>query len=560
MTSKSRPRFDIDALRRLAGQAVFARGETYCSGGQVHILALEPERVLAQVVGTEDYRTLLTGRGQAIDGECSCPAFEDRGFCKHMVATALAANAEGDSAEAQGAGTLARIREHLKGKGIEALVEMIVDLAERDPALFRRLDRAAADVQADDKTIEARLRRAIDDATGTRGFVDYRAAPGWAAEVDEALDTIAELAAGARAGLALRLIERAIDRIERATEEIDDSDGHCGALLHRARDIHLAAARAAQPEPVQLARRLFRRELQDDYGIFGRAAAVYADVLGEDGLAEYRRLAVAAWEKLPPPSGAAGARQPFPEDYHRLRDILDVFAERDGDVEARIALRATDLSSAWSYLQLAEFCLSQGRETEALRWAEEGLWVFEDGRPDEPLVLCAVGLLTKAGREGEAQAHLRRAFEKAPSLELFVRLRQLGGQAAGERAVQVLQAQLVNEQPTRWHYPADLLVRILMHEEMFDAAWSAVRMHRASTGVKEALAQASAATHPREAIEVYAERVEQLANDGGNPAYEEAAKLIARMAALRSPDEQAAHVAALKVRFGRKRNFMKLLA
>ena len=31
------------------------------------------------------------------------------------------------------------------------------------------------------------------------------------------------------------------------------------------------------------------------------------------------------------------------------------------------------------------------------------------------------------------------------------------------------------------------------------------------------------------------------------------------MAALRGADEQAAYVAALKARFGRKRNFMKLL-
>ena len=49
------------------------------------------------------------------------------------------------------------------------------------------------------------------------------------------------------------------------------------------------------------------------------------------------------------------------------------------------------------------------------------------------------------------------------------------------------------------------------------------------------------------------------ANTGGDPAYAEAAKLIARMAALRSAPEQAAYVAALKLRFDRKRNFMKLL-
>ena len=125
-------------------------------------------------------------------------------------------------------------------------------------------------------------------------------AEGWAANVDEVLATVAELASGGRAGLALKLVGRAIDRIEGAVEEIDDSDGHCSALLDRAAEIHLAATRAVRPEPVGLARDLVARETQGDWETFAGAAALYADVLGEEGLAEYRRLANEAWEKLPP--------------------------------------------------------------------------------------------------------------------------------------------------------------------------------------------------------------------------------------------------------------------
>ena len=78
--------------------------------------------------------------------------------------------------------------------------------------------------------------------------------------------------------------------------------------------------------------------------------------------------------------------------------------------------------------------------------------------------------------------------------------------------------------------------------------------------LKEELARASEATQPKEALEVYAQRVDQLAGVGGASAYAEAAKLVARMAKLRSSGEHAAYVLALKERFGRKRNFMKLLA
>jgi uncharacterized Zn finger protein len=140
MKAAHRPRFDIDVLRELAGAKVFARGVAYHRDGQVDILSMTPARVLAQVAGTEDYRTELTGHGEDIDGECSCRAFEDWGFCKHIVATARAANDVAGS-ELDGSGVLDRIRGHLKEKGVDALVEMVMEFVERDPALFRKLGR-----------------------------------------------------------------------------------------------------------------------------------------------------------------------------------------------------------------------------------------------------------------------------------------------------------------------------------------------------------------------------------------------------------------------------------
>jgi hypothetical protein len=560
MKAKVQSRFSIDALRDLAGDKVFARGEAYHRGGQVQILTIEPKRVLAQVAGTEDYRTELTGRGRNIGGHCSCPAFRDWGVCKHMVAVALAANALGPEAEAEGAGVLSRIRDHLKQKSVDALAGMIMELAERDPALLSRLDVAAAVVHADDGTLRTRLRKAIDAATRTPDYLEYGEVPDWASNVAASLDAIADLASGSRAGLALELAEYAIDRIERAIDSIDDSEGGCSELLDHARDIHLAAAESVWPDPVQLARDLFAREVDGDYGTFGDVAQLYADVLGEPGLAEYGRLAAKAWEKLPKRSGKGrGHDHEFSAGHERLKAILDFFAERAGDIDTRIALRAHDLSSPWRYLELARFCLSQGRVDEALRRAEEGSWVFEDRQPDERLVSFTVERLSKAGRKADAEALLWRTFVKAPSLELYKQLRKLRGKTALERTIGILETRLAGKERAGWYGPADLLVSILIEEKTFDAAWAVARKHKVSFGVNMALADASKATYPREALEVYAERVNQFLSTGGNHAYGEAAKVIARMAALQSQAEQAAYVAMLKARHRQKRNFMKLL-
>ena len=556
MTAENLPRFDIAALRRLAGSA-FTRGEAYHRDGRVEILAIEPRRVLAQVAGTEDYRVNLLGKGETIKGECTCPAFDDYGFCKHMVAAALAANESDHGPEAGGAGALARIRAHLADKPNGVLVGMIVELAERDRALFRKLEIASAADGADDKTLAVRFNKAIDQATATRGYVEYGEAGGWAGGVDEALDALDTLDSR-HDRLVLKLAERAIDRIESAIESVDDSDGECGALLERARNIHIRAARGARPDPMALARDLFERETGDGYGIFDGAAWLYADVLGEAGLAEYRRLATEAWEKLPPLTGRS--REKAEGDYDGLSGILDSFAERDGDVEARIALRAKDLSSAWKYLELAEFCLRHKGAKEALRWAEEGLWTFEDAPSDARLVLFAANLLMKADRRGEAEAVLKRAFERAPDFNVYLGWREASGEAARDQALAVVERWAAAETGPSFGRPADLGVKILIHEKRFDMAWAMTRNHRVSRAVKESLARESEADHPHEALDVYAERVDELANEGGNRAYEEAAGFVVRMSRLRAPAEQTAYVATLKERFGRRRNFVKLLA
>jgi uncharacterized Zn finger protein len=545
-------RFDVDRLRELAGAKAFGRGEEYYEDGQVELLAVEPKRVVARVAGSEDYRTELKGSGKDIDGRCSCPAYTDWGFCKHMVAVGLAANAAPDS-EAAGGGALSRIRDHLKTKSVDFLADMIVKLAEQDTRLFRSLELAAASSQDDDPKLEARLRKAIDGATRTADYIRYADAPDWAAAVDEVLGSIEALASGPRAALALKLAEFAIDRIEDVVGSIDDSEGHCGSLVERVGDIHLAAAMAARPEPIQFARDLFARAMDEASEAFGGGAERYADVLGKRGLAEYRRLAVAEWEKLARKPGRKEEISFIPD---RLAGILDFFAEQEGDVDARIALRARDLSAPYRYLGLAEFCLEHGRQEQAIKYAEEGLWIFEDGRPDERLVLFAADLLVRSGRAPDAETHLWAAFEKGPSLKLYTQLRANGGDAAYKRATRWLEAQCARTSARERSTAADVLVEVLVQEREFNEAWAIRRRFGGSSWVIEHLVGMTEKTHPAEAVEFYAASVERLAATG---VYPRAAELVVRMATLRDTAAQDAYIAALKERHGRKRNFMKLL-
>ena len=166
----------------------------------------------------------------------------------------------------------------------------------------------------------------------------------------------------------------------------------------------------------------------------------------------------------------------------------------------------------------------------------------------------------KADRRGKAEGVLKRAFERAPDFSVYTRWREAGGEAARDQALAVVERWAAAETGPSFGHPADLGVKILMHEKRFDLAWAMTRKHRVSRAVKESLARESEADHPREALNIYAERVDELANEGGNRAYEEAAGFVVRMGRLRASVEQMAYVATLKERFGRRRNFVKLLA
>lgn len=146
MTADSSVRFDVQALRAIAGDAVFDRGQDYQRRGLVDLLAVDRERVLAEVHGTVPYRVIVYGRGTRIDGECTCPAYETWGFCKHLVATALATNAVRMDVSANARlDATDRLRKYLQDQSATQLVDTLVLLAERDLAVFRWLDWRATD-------------------------------------------------------------------------------------------------------------------------------------------------------------------------------------------------------------------------------------------------------------------------------------------------------------------------------------------------------------------------------------------------------------------------------
>ncbi|MBX9749277.1 MAG: SWIM zinc finger family protein [Roseococcus sp.] len=550
------PRFDPKHLKQMAGEVAYTRGAAYAASSVVTIVMADASGIHALVRASETYRVRLGGKGRDLNGECTCPAFERDGWCKHLVAVALVAN---DAGMEEMPDRRSAIRRHLVGLGAEALVDMLLDLAERDMALLRRLDLAASAASTSPAEHAGRLRQELRHVLRPRDFIPWDEAADWVEEVLGALEQVPPLIAQGEAVEVKSLIEAVLDDLPQALEQVDDSGGGGTELLERAAELHLVACQKLRPDPVELAEELFEREWDDPFGTFNGASEIYADLLGDAGLATYRRLAEAAYAKLLPIG--RGGEDPKAHDRRRLVAILDRFAARDGDVDRRIALRRGTLASAHDHLNFARFCLEQDRPAIALQAAEEGAWLFDD-RSATGLVEFLAERLVAEGRPADAIAALWRGFARAPAFSLFRALLALAAPDAADRALVHLRTRLEALAPADHWNSATLVemeLNILMATARLAEAWEAARRHSIADSLLLRLAEASEATLPQDAAIAYRAVIERSIGQTNRGGYEEACRLLARLAGLEAAEPHRAFVAELRLRHRPKRSLLPML-
>lgn len=570
----------VESLEDLADAAAFMRGRQYFASGAVSQLQADAGKLSARVAGTNNYRVTLRDDDGMLGYDCTCPRAADGYFCKHCVAAGLAWLAQQEDAAAPSSKQQRKkrdpwqeIRAHLASQPPEALITLLLDVAARDERLYQLLLLKSERAAGPAGTLKA-FRRAIDSATKTRGFVDWQEAGAYAADLDQMADSLQELLNADSAAMLVGLAERAIERIEHALEQVDDSNGEVGGVLARIGELHLAACELAQPDPEQLAERLFRYEMTCPFETYRNSARVYRNALGTTGLQRFRELASAEWGKVKPKGAGAGITVSFDSERWCITCIMETLAEISGDIEELVAIKSRDLSSAYRFLEIAEICLKAGQAEQALAWAERGLQAFAE-RTDNRLRDFLVALYLERGRNEEALHLTWIQFEQRPILEHYKKLSAVATrlqcwpqqrQRALERidAVIMQTAAIINQRQKTPAVPdQSLRVEVALWEKDLDAAWHAVHQGNCQQVLLIGLAGMLPASRAADAISLYRRVIPDIVAQTNNAAYEDAIRLIRRVGQLMSDLEQrdalADYLAALRIQYKPKRNFIKLL-
>jgi tetratricopeptide (TPR) repeat protein len=453
--------------------------------------------------------------------------------------------------------------DHLEGLDRDRLVELVIEAADEDWRLRQRLQAEAHAARGQGPDLGA-WRRRVDVAFAPYDdFVSYREAAGWAREVDELIDVLGELCDASHPDAVAVLAEHAHRRADQAIGYVDDSDGWLTLISDRLTELHLRACTEGDTEPVELARRLVDLELTSELDGFHRAAATYAAILGDDGLAAYRRRLEPRWEQL------QSQTEGWSSQRFTLREALAGVALAVGDPDELIEVYRHDLTTPGAYLAIAGTLAAAGREDEAETWAYEGLDAFADRSwQTPPLREFLAGLLRDRGEPSDAVELFWEAFDRSPSLVAYRRLLdEAGGDAAtvAARALDTLTHRVGQpaDDAGREDSASGVLVEILAFEGETERAWQVATDHGCDRRMWLTLARAREDAHPLDAIGVYEPEVFVQIEIKKNQAYRQAVAMLARIRRLARHADQPQRfediLRRVRDEHGRKRNLMKLL-
>lgn len=321
-------------------------------------------------------------------------------------------------------------RDNLEALGVQRLAELLMDVAESDATVKRRL-RLELAAKAAPERLAAEVRKRLGQIERARAFVDRRSCRGVAADLETQRRTIVDQVANIDADEALELMWRFMDLAESVHDRCDDSDGVIGGVFQMAcRDLG-PLAQAAKSDPIALANRAFAAINHNGYGQYDDLIEVLAPALGDEGLASLKtqvvELSRTPVEKPPEGErevvgwGMAGAiyRDEIQAGSRKstVRLALQDIADAQGDVAAFIAQYDEAARKVPQIAtEIARRLLTAGRAQEALQTLEKAER-RRNGWPDFYWEDARIEVLDALARKDDAQAARWSCFERTFSIE-----------------------------------------------------------------------------------------------------------------------------------------------
>jgi uncharacterized Zn finger protein len=585
------PKVTEASIRQHASADSYHRGREYYEQGAVLSIVRRDQQLQAEVEGRqyEPYRVQITydagGIAQAL---CSCP-YDWGGWCKHIVATLLAALHSPATVEERPS-----MQMLLAGLEREQLQALLLHLVEQQPALADLVEaqvhriclQPAADAAApqprhtpvDPNVFRRQVRTILRSLDRMRSSEAYWHVGAVVNEVRQVLEQAQGFVAVGDGRNALAILEAITEAYVADWAELDDSDGEASAFFEDLGAVWTEAVLTADlttRERQTWAKKLaaWQHEV-DDYGVDEAfEAAMAAAEQGWDSPPLVRVLQGAitdkgAWEDEAPSYAdeLAIARLNVLERQGRSQEYL-YLAEAEGQTERYVTMlvhlgrvqEAVDyglqyLGTTEEALALAKALREREALQAALQIAEHGL-TLEGAKVS--LATWMADLALGMGETGRALEAALIAFRGAPELAAYQRVQEL----AGERWPAIRTELLAHSRQGRAYVPQGA-VEIFLHEGLVEDAMRAVEKGASYTLLAQVV-DAAIPSHADWAIQICRQQAEPILQQGQSQHYHHAARWLEKArAAYRTAGRETewkVYLAEMITRHRRKYSLMPRL-
>lgn len=543
------------SLLDVAGEPIYGRGEDYVR--YVRGLRVTDTKAYASVQGKRVYSVELDWSGPLLDGSCTCAHRAEGNFCKHLVATGLAAIDSGrvvvdDWTDSKADRVLESV---VQAMSVDELRELVLSLAQRDDAVRRMLEVRATTTSGDDAHAKSEFEAYVRNALQFRGFIDYRRSFEVASVASEVLDELENHLNDGSAEVVRPALLRALTRLRKITEQADDSSGSIGDECQRAADLYARACRLGVPDPDKLSAWLVKFRA-DSPGWPSVVLADFVDAFDEKALASYRRAVAALDRKL---EGLDHWKR-FEVDAMLLE-----LADHDGDVD--LAAHLLSQREHPEYGAIVNRFRAAGRIDDAMTWIDravaEGRVSSRGGGNAYWLSPDDVAKTYKgAGRIDDAVGVLRDDFARQPSVQNYRVLVDFASEIDRAESERVWAFEHARGLASDRFAAGAVLVQLFLSEGDVDAAWQAADRYGPGWAWKE-LAARGAEARPVDAANLYRPQLESDLRHPDTRLYAGIAETLATMAELYERaghrDDFESFIAQIRQDYGRRPSLMKAL-
>ena len=458
-----------ELLIKLAGKASFGRGKRYFEAGAVIEWTKKGNLITASVEGSRVYRVRLQLTDRMLDGSCDCPASENFDFCKHCVSVALAYAQQINEMDVLSQGSSReQILAYLLTLDKTALEKHLLDIITEDRHLERKwlLKSKAGMGRLDSRE----LKKTITKALPYKHLWGYRQVNAYFGRADSLLDEAIEHINKLDSAEALKLLDYAYQRLNKALDHIDDSGGarfYIESFLHNSVVAHFKRVSWSDKKKADY----LLKQMLKSYSVY---PSIPEDFIEANSTISDLLIDVARhlWEGWPPLNKKSKMTR---YDYWPVEHLLLEQAENENDMDAQIAIRTKVADSYLDFMRLCELNRDHGNIEQAYAWLDRAEKVKQFAS-DVSLNRLRVSLLKIEKRYEAAQTLQWRIFTKTNHHTDYQELREIYQhlkipvQECYEKSEAYLKSRLTRESSMYSILRSSALINFYMSENQIDKA------------------------------------------------------------------------------------------